>query len=180
MTLPLGLGRHRFFDPKFCLPAVAADCLSRKLGAGGVTYLLVVRRGDRLGFVDLFRPLLLGSLRRHPGRHRSGLQRSAREHADLPTAIALETEQPFALTHAQKLHHRREAPLALVEVRIHSANELLELADVHRPSRRLRRAVEHVSRRFDDLLNLLGIHGRRRRHARALVAPAGPRAAPDP
>ena len=74
--IAVGLGHHRFFDPKFCLPAVAAGFLSRKLWAGGVTYLLVVRRGDRLGFVDLFRPLLLGSLRQasQPTSTRSAAQ----------------------------------------------------------------------------------------------------------
>ena len=81
-------------------------------------------------------------------------QRAAGEHTNLAAAIALQAEKSLALAHAQELHDRREPPLALVERRIHTSNELLELSDVHRPARRLCRTGEDVTGRFDNLLNL--------------------------
>ena len=73
---------------------------------GKSTLDLFARLPDRLGLVCVASSVRGAS---RPGR-RAPSSRSwcgcARKHANLPSSIAFETDEPFALKHAQKLHDR--------------------------------------------------------------------------
>jgi len=123
-------------------------------GCGGEEVLLLVP----LVFRDAADLLWLcrDRLRRRSCR---GLQHRTGEHPHLASTIALESKQSFTLADSEELHDGGEAPLVLVEVRIDAAQVLLDLPDVHGPSRRLRGPRKQFLRLLDDLLNLLGIAG---------------------
>ncbi len=69
----------------------------------------------------------------------------AREDPHHALAVALDAEQAFALAGPHQIDQARKTELALVERRVDVAKELLRLADVHRPARRVLRRLEQPS-----------------------------------
>ena len=87
-------------------------------------------------------------------RHRCRLlHRRPLEHAQPAAAIALDPDEPFALTRLQQVHQTAEPVAPLVEAAIGLTQDLFHVAQVHRPARR-RRGREDLAGALDARLGL--------------------------
>ena len=97
-------------------------------------------RFDRLD-VDYFGRLLD---RRRCGSCGAALQGRPGEHAQAAAAVALDADEPLLLRRAQQVHQAGEPVAALVEAALGLAENLLHVAQVHRPAR-IRRGGENAA-----------------------------------
>src|SRR4029077_1511111 len=77
-------------------------------------------------------------------RRRRALERRALEHAQAAAAIALDAHESLALARLQQIHQAAEAVAPLVEAALALAQDLFDVAQVHRPARAGRRAEDRA------------------------------------
>ena len=119
------------------------------------------RRSGRLG-----RQLVLDIERHHPGRFGRRRDDVALEHADDALAIAIDANGPLAPCRTQQVDEIRKAVGAFVERGVDLANDLLHVAQVHRPPPDLSGADDVPE--FTQSVGIGADDGRRAAVARAL------------